>query len=65
MMAMVQFRRAKKENVYFVLNNESNSSKKAKNKRSSFGDDCGVLDSSQGTSPRSNYIRDSGGYFTT
>ena len=45
----------KKENVYFVINNESNQIKRKGTGKSSFSDDCGVWESKAGTSPITYY----------
>ena len=46
----------KKENVYFVVNNENNQMKREGKGKSSFSDDCGVWESKAGTSPSSYYL---------
>ena len=46
----------KKENVFFVLNNESNQAKKEGNGKSYFSDDCGVYESTSGTTPATYYL---------
>ena len=51
----------KKENVYFVLNNESNISKRDTHSRSDFSDDCGGWNSADGTTPASYYRLDTFG----
>ena len=43
----------KKENVYFILNNERNTEKRKQGKHSEFSDDCGAW--SEGTSPKTVY----------
>ena len=45
-----------KENVYFVINNEQNVETRAKKYRSNFRDDCGIWDSSKGTTPKTSYL---------
>ena len=46
----------KKENVFFVLNNESNQAKREGKGKSSFSDDCGVWESGSGTTPATYYL---------
>ena len=45
-----------KENVYFILDNSRNFEDRAKRKASNFGDDCGVWNSTSGSSPKFHYI---------
>lgn len=45
-----------KENVFFIINNKQNLEKRSKNRKSSFLDDCGVWDTSAGSSPKSYYL---------
>ena len=57
-----------KENVYFILDNTNNASKKGSktsNKSSSFSDDCGVWDRGAGTSPYSYYFLHDNGDLST
>ena len=51
----------KKENVYFVINNENNQMKRKGKGKSSFSDDCGVWESKAGTSPISYYLSQENG----
>ena len=51
-----------KENVYFILDNEKNISKKENDKKSVFHDDCGVWDSGSGMSPKTPYLITSNGH---
>ena len=46
----------KKENVYFVINNENNQAKRKENGKSSFLDDCGIWESLAGTCPSTCYL---------
>ena len=57
-----------KENLYFILNNTNNATKKGSktsNKSSSFSDDCGVCDRGAGTSPYSYYFLHDNGDLST
>ena len=45
-----------KENVFFIIDNENNISKKEKDQKSVFYDDCGVWDSGSGMSPKTPYL---------
>ena len=51
----------KKENVYFILNNERKTERRKQGKHSEFSDDCGAW--SQGTSPKTVYEVKSNGDF--
>ena len=55
----------KKENVYFVLNNETNLANRDSNRKSDFSDDCGVWNSLVGTTPTTYYKIDAHGNFKT
>ena len=45
-----------KENMYIILDNTDNIERRKTAKRSNFKDDCGVWDTSKGSSPKSYYI---------
>ena len=45
-----------KENVYFIINNEKNISKKENDQKSVFHDDCSVWNSDSGMSPETPYL---------
>ena len=51
-----------KENVYYIIDNEKNISKKENGKKSIFHDDCGVWDSGSGISPKTPYLVNGNGH---
>ena len=51
----------RKENTYFIVNNQTNISNRKNNVKSVFSDDCGVWNASTGASPKSYYLKDKNG----
>ena len=45
----------KKENIYYVINNEANIKNRNNRTRSNFSDDCGVWNAASGTTPKSHF----------
>ena len=46
-----------KDNVYYVIDNTRNAHSKSTGKHSDFSDDCGIWDTSKGTSPKTYYVK--------
>ena len=54
--------RGLKENVYFLIKNDTNFSKRKSNVKSSFPDDCGVWDSNAGATPKTYFLLGDNGF---